>query len=390
MNDYITTKYDEKIYIANWILAITIAFMFLCNSRHLGINYYLPVILPAMLVSFLSLFVQKIKLRIEHFCVLILILLTVVHLNSSIDYLDDSKVVFSQTILFVFFMLFSLNKIGIRGLRLIANSFIFCSVVFSLMLFVFPYDYGGGHYSLSTFIGNHIALDPNYLASCMVIATTILLKRFIYPQNKRYRFFYIVLLTVILIGLLMTGSRTGMIAFILGFFVLILKDKRKIFIALFGMFILTIAVLYLLPQDIQDRLFYKSYIDSSNIKRVQLWNSTINKILEKPFIGHGTISTKMIISDYNVAGASHNTFLMILLNFGLLGFVAFMTFYLKIFILCLKKDMYLFLAIFINLSFTSFIISNNISIFFWTTLVFLILSVNYKIDHPEVSLWDKI
>jgi len=390
MINCITTKYKEKIYVANWMLAITIAFVFLCNSRHLGINYYMPIMLPAMLISFLSLFVQKIKLRVEHFCILILILLTVIHLNNSIEYLDDSKVIFSQTILLVFFMLFSLNKINIRGLKLLANSFIFCSVIFSFMIFIIPYDYGGGHYSIRTFIGTHNALDPNYLAACIAIATPILLKRVIYPQNKQYRLLYIILLIIILLGLLMTGSRSAVVAFVFGFFVLAIKDKKKIFIALIFMGILSIVMLYLLPQDIQDRLFYKSYIDGSNIRRVQLWETTIDKILEKPMIGYGPISTKMIVSGYNVTGATHNTFLMILLNFGLFGFVAFLIIYFKIFILCLNKDMYLFLAIFINLSFTSFIISNNISIFFWTTLVFLIMAGNYKMDHPEVTLWDKI
>lgn len=379
----------EKIHVSDYMLSLIIALICICNSRHLGINYYLPVMIPAMSVFLIFLFVEKIKFRIEHFCALILILLTIIHLNDAIYYLAESKVIFSQTILIVFFILFTLSATNIRGLRLIANSFIFCSVVFSLMILFFPYAYDRyGHYSIATFLGEHQALDPNYLAACISIAATILVKRVIY--HKQYKLFYIVLATLVLFGVLMTGSRMGMLSFILSFLVLILKDKKKIIFAFIVMSLLAVIILFVLPQDVQERLFYKSYIDSSNIKRIHLWQATVDKILEKPVIGHGAILTKLVISDDSVSGAAHNTFLMFLLNFGLLGFIAFIMIYLKIFILCLNKDMYLFLALFANISFSSFIISNNISIFFWAVLVFLTLAVNYKKNNPDTALWDKI
>jgi O-antigen ligase len=126
--------------------------------------------------------------------------------------------------------------------------------------------------------------------------------------------------------------------------------------------------------------------DGSNQTRIRLWGRAVEKIKLHPVIGYGAVRSKNITG----IGAAHNTFLGFALHFGLLGLVMIVFILWKIFINCLNKDMYMFLAVFINLMVNSIILENTNTMPFWFIIVFLIFAVNYKKENPKCSLWENI
>jgi O-antigen ligase len=131
-------------------------------------------------------------------------------------------------------------------------------------------------------------------------------------------------LPLALVTALLTGSRTSLFA-IVPAAIFILWPKKVVisqFILRFVILVVSI-LLYLafLPSSIIERLASASTsISSGDIGgRVILWQETIASFIQHPIFGSGSGTLNTIIG-----GLSHQTFLSILAETGLIGFVLFM------------------------------------------------------------------
>lgn len=367
------------------LFSLMIAGLFAANSLSMGISEYFPVVLGVIALSFLALLRWRFKIRIEHYLMLIMVLVGILQLNSSLDFIDDSLAVFSFPIFFALFIGITLIPVKKEELKLIADSFLFSGLMIALLIVFVRYDYGAGRISVQ--IKEGYPVDPNYLSAFLVSPCIIALKRFLFPIGGQSRFFYAPLLFFILLALFLTGSRAAMLAFGAAGFIILIRKPVYILPSALAAGLLVFFTVSFLPQNIYERLFISSYNDGSNQKRLWLWSVALNVWLERPLFGYGLVNTKFLL---NIGNVAHNTFLSFLLRFGLVGTLSFLGICYKIFINSFSKDMLSVMALFFALMFTAFIIEQNTSLSFWSVFTFLTLCVNFKKDNPHEQLWNLV
>lgn len=180
------------------------------------------------------------------------------------------------------------------------------------------------------------SLDANEWSKFLLIAITICLFSEI-PKNLVSRYIIIIFLSI---GLLLTYSKMGILIFfliILLFFIKKLLIQQKKIISFF--LIITIFLLLLMfvwpktlhYQRLKNRFYeYSStnLLDTITTGRYFVYRASINSFLntspETQFFGKGYNSSRYMIQDtINIHISTHNVYLQILLDFGILGILLF-------------------------------------------------------------------
>lgn len=125
-------------------------------------------------------------------------------------------------------------------------------------------------------------------------------------------------------AILLTGSRTSLIAAMpFGLFLVVtrqIKPNTKLLVVSI-LFISLLALLPFIPSNILSRLStLGSSIEAGDIGgRVELWESAILEFSQHPFLGIGSG-----VLDSAIGSAAHNTFISVLAETGIIGFVLFL------------------------------------------------------------------
>lgn len=208
-------------------------------------------------------------------------------------------------------------------------------------------------YNIVQFLMHHITADnrvvgifgysPNYVALYLTPITVLLIGYgIVLWQKKKYTTAIIsgVIILINLIGLYLTGSRSGYLATAAGIiFFLILnfwsKIKAKPYLKI-GLFVfLSILVLGSAYAFRPNFNATTGRVVSSNNIRWQIWQTSIEMIKSHPVLGIGLGNYQNVFSNLTkdrvnfpefispLALSSHNVFLMFYLTTGLFGFLAF-------------------------------------------------------------------
>ena len=378
----------QKIHLFAWALIICNALFCFCDSPTMGIRFYLPIFVPVLFLGIISIFNNKMKLALEHLTCGVLFLITLFHLQNSLEsFGEKNAALFSETILIIFFFIFSMFRYNLRELKYIINSLIIAGTGFSILLFLFSFHLGLGHYTIRPFNGYYQYIDPNYLSSFMVIPCIILMKRAIFTNRNISAY---ILFFVNIIAVLLTGSRAAMLSLLIALVIMLAVNKNlKVLFTLIIISILTaiIAVIFL-DSNIIERLFVKSYLDRSNEYRIEFWLSHILYTVEhSPIIGFGLTQ---ITDNIWINLSSHSTFIAFFSSFGLLGFSFIIALFVHIWICLFSKDSILFLSLFISFIFVNQMIPADISYSFWGILLVFVIITNFKKDNPQISLWKEL
>jgi len=376
----------EKISIPIYALCFCISFLFLCNSPTLGIRFYLPVFLPTLIIGVIYLFKYKIYFGLEHYVLSILFIIYIIHLNTSLEFLGPQNTsILSETVLMLFFFIFSFYRINIRELKLIINSFVFAGTGFSIYLIFFHFPLGLGHYTIRPMFGPYAFMDPNYLSAFMVMPTIILAKKILFDKIS---FLYFFLFIINLVSTMLTGSRAATIAIFISVLYLCLKKikiKNIIILLIFSSIVYVFISLFL-QEDLIQRLFVNSYFDTSNSKRVFLWKHSLNYTIEHNlFFGSGLVKISDIFT--MASSHSHSSFIDIFATSGLVGFFSFFILLLYIFYHLSNKHLVLFQALFIAFIFVYIIIAGTTSFAFWLMLLLFVFVIKFNIKNPNIDLW---
>lgn len=142
--------------------------------------------------------------------------------------------------------------------------------------------------------------------------------------TKKKHLLFIVLTILFFIAIALTNRRGTfvVISILTSLYIYLLKSRRiKIIIILSIAFFLIIFGYQSIPglDSIVDK--FRVYISANNITsgRMELWKNAINQFKMKPIFGSGWLSYNII---YNVSSA-HNSYLQLLSDLGLIGFVLF-------------------------------------------------------------------
>ena len=285
----------------------------------------------------------------------------------------------------------SLNKEHIKNVITFFLIGIFISEVFSYGIFFEIIKYKDVLPSNPAPFMDHM----NY-STYLSFASLILLNRFFFEKQFKYKVFYILYFLVTTSSLFLNGGRTGQVIFVITIFLVgFLNIKRK-FLAIFFMFIMTTSILtvaYKVSPNFQSRV-NSAIIDTKDIfagdfggsfgQRVSLWVIGSNIFVDNIMIGTGTgneldgfkyYANKYKFPDYNLEEYNkvgfidyHNSFIQYGVQLGILGLVL----YLGIFYALLKHKFQHKLYKNLNIIF--------ITVFIFHSMVFF----SFHLIHPMV------
>lgn len=348
------------------------------SGGSLSLMYYYPVVIIVIGMMALSLCKEKFQVNILHFSILILCGIMIWHLDTSLQYFEEAKAVVGLILFFIFFFLLTMHKPNLLEIKLVCRCFGYSGIIISILLLIFKQEYEMGRYSYP--IGGHL-LEVNYLA-CYLSITFLFMFHKVLNSVKSKKLLYGIGAFLILYAIFLTGSRAAFLSAGVTSIILLFYNPKNLVLKILLLISFFVLGLMILPQNLTDRFLHRSYNDGSNQMRLRLFKAAWELAGQKPFVGYGIAFTGI--------GSAHNTFLSILLNFGFIGLLMYIVILFRNFSILLQRDMFLFLAIFVDLFITSMIITNYNTIPFWFSLVLLTWVTEYKNNNPHVLFWREI
>lgn len=197
------------------------------------------------------------------------------------------------------------------------------------------------------------AIDPNDLSSSLAFGGLFI---FDYLLRNKVNFkgpVIVVCMFIILYGMLLTGSRGGMLGLVMGFTMLMILDVRNkaiskarvllfcviVFILLFILYRTEILSAYINSETL-GRLTLNSALETGGTGRATIWMNTIKTAFESPIIGYGFAGGPYeLYQKYGTFIGTHNVVFSLLLGTGLIGLAIMVPFiFLNIKCSVLKKD----------------------------------------------------
>lgn len=238
-------------------------------------------------------------------------------------------------------------------------------------------------YSIMNFVK---MMDPNFLAALFILPTIILFYRLLHERKakKTYILFILFVLTI-----LATGSRGGLISVAIGCIILFLKDsslKKKILFIFLSFIVLVTLMVF--EADKLDRYSIENLNDSSNVLRFQLWSVAWDIFMSNPIFGRGANSMLNLGIAYGapINIMVHNTYLEILVDYGILGFIMWFTPFIMILRKSVRQKHLLVTSILVSTFFCAFFISAQDSAFFWQNVILSYMILPYSAK--EISKFD--
>ena len=235
--------------------------------------------------------------------------------------------------------------------------------------------------------------DPNNCAAFLVIGIALALYSVIYEKEKIWLNLFVILVNGY--AILLTASRAGFINIGLLVIVFILLPNqesrinvsdmiKKLVFIFVGIALISYLGYKILPQASLDRLIsFDEY--SGGTGRTEKWEYAIDLIKQRPLFGWGW-------GGYSFAsfGATHNTFLTIWCDAGIVGLLLFVIPLIDMCISALRKRNVLVILFLICGLFPSFLIDAINKRFLWNAIIISIMLINYRqAIGVNVSMWEK-
>ena len=171
--------------------------------------------------------------------------------------------------------------------------------------------------------------DQNTLAFLLCVGFTIILDYFRKTSHTFHRYTCIAIMVALVIVILSTGSRTGLIitTFVFGLYFLSCGSMKNFFLIILLIIILSPVIYSFIPETIWDRFLQTNdLVESGNLsERGDIWSLGLSALSQENFIlgvGYSNFST-MLRQHYGWQMASHNTYLSYLADLGIFGFAIF-------------------------------------------------------------------
>ncbi|MGP4079196.1 O-antigen ligase family protein [Pseudalkalibacillus sp. R45] len=288
----------------------------------------------------------------------------------------------------VFFILLTTINYHQRQIKLFIMSTLYGSTILAIfMLSSMTLYHGKGiRYSLSIL---NAEIDPNNIAAFLAYGVLISFNNTFMKKNNKLK--NIVFLIINIIALFYTGSRGAFIT--IGFALIILsiykfRSNGRYYFSIKSiaksMLVLTIVVVFLnifVPESLLSRILeFTSY--ESGSERTNIWAFAIERLASSPLIGYGVGSFPEVANTYyGIHKGMHNTFLMVLFEVGIVGFIFFVSFIINLFLKAINQKHYFALAILFTALIPSLFLDSLVKRFFWNGLILcyiLVSEVNSK------------
>ncbi|MBO5109602.1 MAG: O-antigen ligase family protein [Clostridia bacterium] len=174
--------------------------------------------------------------------------------------------------------------------------------------------------------------NPNVLAEYLVMVLPFVAAYFLSGTQSRGRFWLFLSGVSLLVCLVLTYSRGGWLGFLVAAVLfMLIYHRRTLYLLFVGVAALPFVVTFLPASIIQRFTSIGNLGDSSTSYRVYIWRAVLRMIGDNPFFGIGVgegafakVYPLYTLSGIEDAPHSHNLFLQITLELGLIGLLIFL------------------------------------------------------------------
>lgn len=171
-----------------------------------------------------------------------------------------------------------------------------------------------------------VFMNPNVFAEYIVLMTPIVVSLFWLHKDGFKKFVYLCIALLMLLSLMLTFSRGGIMSLAVAAFVFLFFVARPLIIVMLPFFLLALSFL---PDNIKNRILSITNIkDSSTSYRFKIWSITKDVIKENPVVGVGFGHKPFkYVFERHIRSMpifhAHNTYLEIMAEGGFTGFITF-------------------------------------------------------------------
>ena len=169
--------------------------------------------------------------------------------------------------------------------------------------------------------------NPNILAEYLIMIIPISISLFWYSRKAHKKAIFLGTSLILILALVLTLSRGGWIGFAFGILIFIILIEKRLLLSAIP---LALGGVYFLPQSILNRILSIGNLrDSSNAYRIRMWDITLDIIRDNWLVGvgFGYIPFKYTFETYirtMPVYHSHNTYLQVTSEMGILGLIVFL------------------------------------------------------------------
>lgn len=283
-------------------------------------------------------------------------------------------------------LLFSLELVDIRdfNFKWISVGLVLTGCVASYVLVEFPATSMLTDEGRRTIMINGSSLDPNIVAATIILGLHIATNYFLTKSNKMLKLLYGGIALFMLYGILLTGSRGALIAFIASFALKFFLEgkmdshvrKKALYLMLFAV-IAFYAMTAILPDDLMETRFSEKTIlglnerEEGSHNRYDIWLAAAKLFCKSPIwgVGCGNFINSIGLVYFRQC-AAHNLYVLQLIEGGILGFTLLFKYIKSIWKSLMKHRDYLTLSILAATLFMSLSLDAIPYKFFWVTLIY--------------------
>ena len=193
-------------------------------------------------------------------------------------------------------------------------------------------------YNISRSFIKGIAQNPNISSSSILLKLIF----FLYLKNNcnysKFKFLIWIIEIIAIISIIILQSRLGLLSLIFIYFSIFMTQRFIRKKTIFSFLIILTSFIYYSNTTSSNILSYNFSEDESSIQRIEFYNTAIDLIKQKPLFGFGLGSWKYESLSYSslknerilVPYYTHNDFLQTFVEMGILGFIIYLSFFIKI------------------------------------------------------------
>ena len=193
-------------------------------------------------------------------------------------------------------------------------------------------------YNISRSFIKGIAQNPNISSSSILFKLIF----FLYLKNNcdysKFKFLIWIIEIIAIISIIILQSRLGILSLIFIYFSIFMTQRLIRKKTIFSFLIILTSFIYYSNTTNSNILSYNFSEDESSIQRIEFYNTAIDLIKQKPLFGFGLGSWKYESLSYSslknerilVPYYTHNDFLQTFVEMGILGFIIYLSFFIKI------------------------------------------------------------
>ncbi|WP_095173695.1 MULTISPECIES: O-antigen ligase family protein [Blautia] len=276
-------------------------------------------------------------------------------------------------------------------MKVVRKSLILGGCIASAIMILFPTSSGFTDEGRRTIMLLESALDPNVVASIILLGAQVSIGEFYKAQRRSIRFVLLAIWQIL--GILLTGSRGALLAFVVGFSIEIILNlfnegerRKALRVFLLGI-VAVIFIIGILPENLLQTRFSKENIlglnelASGSHNRYTIWMYAGKLIKNNPVFGYGCGNFFSAIATVYRTCASHNLYVLLMVEGGLIGMLLFGRYVWKILKGLFRQQDFSTFALLLTVLIMAFSLDSITYKYFWMALIYSRLIIRENIEH---------